>query len=102
MRQLLKFTHYASQPEDGPGFATRISVRLLWEPRDFWIGAYFNPEHRGMVIYVCLLPFFPIRIHYRRTFSWEKIDRKYAVCREVPNPIQSTPPEENANKQQTY
>ena len=45
----------------------RWSVRVLWEPRDLWIGIYWNHErHNGFItetldIYVCLVPCLPIR-----------------------------------------
>lgn len=39
-------------------------VTLGWQPRDLWIGAYLERcECDADVIYVCLIPCFPIRIH---------------------------------------
>lgn len=35
-------------------------VRLLWEPRDLWLGAYRDTANRRL--YVCVLPCLPIVI----------------------------------------
>lgn len=45
----------------------RWGVRVLWEPRDLWIGVYWNRktnvgiEIECLDIYVCLVPCVPIR-----------------------------------------
>jgi hypothetical protein len=55
---------------DGTGYSRKLSFRLLWEPRDVWIGAYWN--RMGLdewVIYVCLLPCLPILVHYVRSYG---------------------------------
>ena len=48
-----------------------VSVRLIWEPRDFWIGVYWERVYevyeRGFDLYVCLVPMFPIRISWGRS-----------------------------------
>lgn len=40
-----------------------------WEPRDVWLGVYWNRERRGRMwrtdVYVCLVPCFPIRMTWR-------------------------------------
>jgi hypothetical protein len=36
------------------------TVRLLWEPRDLWLGVYRDPTKRRT--YICLLPCLPIVI----------------------------------------
>lgn len=40
-----------------------------WEPRDIWVGVYWNHERRSRMyrfdVYVCLVPFFPIRLTWR-------------------------------------
>jgi hypothetical protein len=43
---------------------TRLVVRLLWEPRDLWVGAFWNrlPDNGLLLIYVCLLPCLPFVI----------------------------------------
>lgn len=38
----------------------RWTVRLLWEPRDFWLGAYHDPAKRRL--YICVLPCLPVVI----------------------------------------
>lgn len=44
-----------------------MRIRLLFEPRDIWIGVYWRRERRqfgpGVLwVYICLLPMLPIRI----------------------------------------
>lgn len=54
---------------DGKGHSNKLSVKLLWEPRDLWIGAYWTadgPNH--WLLYICILPMLPIRLHWAR--SW--------------------------------
>jgi hypothetical protein len=47
-------------------------VRIFFEPRDIWIGVYWNfmPKTKGAFIshrdiYVCLIPCLPIQFMYR-------------------------------------
>ena len=42
-----------------------LNVRVIFEPRDFWIGVYFAKPTSGLEydyyrVYVCLVPMFPI------------------------------------------
>lgn len=49
-------------------------VRLLWEPRDLWVGAYWDfkqpvpceecTEHWTLDVYVCLIPVLPLRLRW--------------------------------------
>jgi len=48
-----------------------LSGSLIFEPRDLWIGIYWDGKKLGeydreLTIYVCLLPCLPIRLHYWR------------------------------------
>lgn len=55
---------------DGLGYSNRISIRLLWEPRDIWIGVYWNTNGtKELFIYICLLPCLPLRIHRQKSFG---------------------------------
>jgi hypothetical protein len=56
---------------DGKGHSNRISVRLLFEPRDLWVGAYWNRQRERCewMVYVCLIPCLPIRIHFSRSYG---------------------------------
>jgi hypothetical protein len=44
----------------------RLVARLLWEPRDVWLGVYWNrvragaPADRFLLIYVCVIPCIPL------------------------------------------
>lgn len=61
-----------------------------WEPRDLWIGAYWDHDifkvkgekhtaYETLTIYVCLVPCFPIRV-----FWCDNADPARAKLREVP------------------
>lgn len=44
-------------------------VRVLFEPRDVWIGVYWDRRWRGGVpllyVYICIVPVFPLRLIVR-------------------------------------
>lgn len=40
-----------------------MKVHILFEPRDLWIGVYWDRQ-RG--IYLCIIPCFPIHITFTR------------------------------------
>lgn len=54
----------------------RFTVRLLWEPRDIWIGVFWNQHqeedsfwiYRFTFVYVCLIPCLPL------AFIWQRRD----------------------------
>lgn len=45
------------------------SVRMLWEPRDLWVGAYWRMDGWGVVreltIYLCILPCVSLKMVWR-------------------------------------
>jgi hypothetical protein len=49
----------------------RLVARLLWEPRDVWLGVYWNrvragaPADRFLLIYVCVIPCIPLAFAWR-------------------------------------
>ena len=51
------------------GKSNEVSVGLVWEPRDIWIGLYWTCEDEGWFAYVCLIPCLPIRIHRKWSFG---------------------------------
>lgn len=42
----------------------KFEIELKFEPRDFWIGVYWDwqAKERKFHIYICLLPLLPIHI----------------------------------------
>lgn len=64
-----------------------MKIKLLFEPRDFWIGVYWKrrimTDNNIKVIqtttytfYVCLIPMFPIKIQFARTLTALQAVRK--------------------------
>lgn len=49
------------------GTIGRLMWRVLFEPRDLWIGVFWDRNVRGdLVVYLCLIPCFPLRLTVRR------------------------------------
>jgi hypothetical protein len=48
----------------------RLTTRLLFEPRDLWVGVYWNKEasagYHRLDVYVCAIPLLPLRL----TWHW--------------------------------
>jgi hypothetical protein len=50
----------------------KLSVKILWEPRDLWIGLYWTTNNEwatSRIFFICLLPCLPIRIHWKRSLG---------------------------------
>jgi hypothetical protein len=44
-------------------------VALKFEPRDLWVGVYWNKTRRGPLhtdVFICLIPLFPVQIRKYR------------------------------------
>lgn len=42
-----------------------VDVRVLWEPRDLWLGVYWTGKDRPLWrVFVCLVPCFPVRVSW--------------------------------------
>jgi hypothetical protein len=39
-----------------------VNISLLWEPRDMWVGLYWQRICGHTLLYICLIPCLPIRI----------------------------------------
>lgn len=54
---------------DGKGYAAKVSISLQFQPRDAWVGLYLQPEYAGWIAYLCVLPFLPLRVHFKRSYG---------------------------------
>ena len=54
---------------DGKGYSRKLSVKLLFEPRDIWVGIYWDKKDESIFVYICVVPCFPVRIHRRISFG---------------------------------
>ncbi len=54
----------------GGGHSNKLSVSVLFEKRDAWIGLYWTKtKSEEWFFYICLIPFFPIRIHKMKSYG---------------------------------
>jgi hypothetical protein len=58
-------------------YGSRVWWCVLWEPRDAWIGVYWTRVKgtgwtRALDIYVCVLPFLPLKLQIRRMLPDER------------------------------
>lgn len=44
----------------------RVGVELQFQPRDTWIGVYWQREEELVHVYVCIVPFLPVVVHVVR------------------------------------
>jgi hypothetical protein len=56
-------------PGDGVGYSTKVSLSLCWAWYDLWVGLFIHRELHGAILYLCLLPCVPIRIHWQRAYG---------------------------------
>jgi hypothetical protein len=43
----------------------KVTLRWLWEPRDIWVGVFWNRAEGFLLIYVGLLPCLPLCLAIR-------------------------------------
>ncbi len=58
-----------------------MRIRIYFEPRDLWVGVYWNVERtsfdnsrvrcREWSVYICLLPCFPIRLRWLHGYKMD-------------------------------
>lgn len=57
-------------PGDGKGYSTEVSISLCWKPEMAFFGVYHRPDGAYYrLVYLCLIPFFPVRIHWTRSYG---------------------------------
>lgn len=56
-------------PGDGKGYSVKLTVSLCWAWYDLWVGLFVKRETFGFILFLCLLPCLPIRIHYQRSYG---------------------------------
>lgn len=44
----------------------RLRWSIYFEPRDCWMGLFWDRRADGLYVYVCLIPCVPLRIVWRR------------------------------------
>jgi hypothetical protein len=70
-REIVSYRFYRNHGNvgDGKGYSTKLSIKLLLEPRDLWIGVYWTRGGNDhLFVYLCILPMLPVRFHWAR--SW--------------------------------
>lgn len=51
------------------GYSACVSISLCWRWRSLYFGALIKPELWGFVVWFCVIPCFPIRIHLKRSYG---------------------------------
>lgn len=47
-----------------------MSACTLWEPRDLWVGAYWDTsEYKSLILFICLIPCLPLRLHFKKSYG---------------------------------
>lgn len=44
---------------------TLLDIEVLFEPRDAWVGLYWDKRRDGLHLYVCAVPFLPLHVVVR-------------------------------------
>jgi hypothetical protein len=56
-------------PGDGRGCSYKVSVSLCWNWKYLWTGVLVKPESYGRIVWFCLLPCLPLRVHFMRSYG---------------------------------
>lgn len=48
---------------------TYVLIRWLVEPRDLWIGVYWNRYPSALDLFICVLPALPVNIYIQMKFG---------------------------------
>lgn len=43
----------------------KIEARILFEPRDFWVGIFWRTAPGELEVFVCLVPCLPLHFRFR-------------------------------------
>ena len=46
-------------------FSEKCRIEVCFEPRDLWVGCFWNRTGEGLKIYVCLMPCLPVIVTFR-------------------------------------
>ena len=51
------------------GVSKKLSISIIWEPRDLWVGIYWNHSKFETTVYICLIPCLPVRFKLIRAWG---------------------------------
>jgi hypothetical protein len=54
---------------NGVGYSSKLSVSVIFEPRDIWVGVWWDRKGDTRSVYVCLIPCLPIRFKLIRSYG---------------------------------
>jgi len=62
--------HFTPYADKAGGVLRYISLSTAWEPRDLWVGLYWDkPQFCNWYFYLCLIPCLPLRLHVKKDFG---------------------------------
>ena len=59
----------AWRPNGSTFCSHKLSISVCWKWQDLWVGLFIKPELWGFILYLCLIPCLPIRIHFKRSYG---------------------------------
>lgn len=72
----------------------RVEVRWLWEPRDLWVGVFWNRALDYLLVYVCLVPCLPLVVSIRKSAAGSRFASGLEVA--------SSPAAETSNQESSH
>jgi len=71
---LLRICRFMKKHGEGPfvggdNFDAKLSFAIEIKLADFWIGCFWKKAQNDLWIWICLIPCFPIRVHYQKSYG---------------------------------
>ena len=57
------------QPSQTTFCSHKLSVSICFHWRKMWLGGEYKSELWGFILYLCLLPCLPLRVHLKRSYG---------------------------------
>jgi len=51
------------------GYSAKLSISVQFIPHDVLIGLHWKPKLWGFLVWICIIPCLPIRLHFKRSYG---------------------------------
>ena len=51
----------------------KVSAQVIFEIRDIWVGLYWTRDQGVLILYLCLVPFLPIKVKIWREMPFDHL-----------------------------